>query len=255
MTMDEALAGMGNLGGTFSGTKTASKVNPALTSSIGGYHLMDQLDGIDAAIPLEEDVIILEDSDDGAIEEEPVVDTEAIKFGFGGTFGGTADSFLMSSNSGTRRSSTKGGTFGRSGTLGRLGAEIRDDEVFQETTQSAPITESNSLDEEDDENDLDVIIITRHLLNFRRYGYLICAIYITLCAVITYLNTAGWAHSTLSTFWRIMIITALFDFFVFEPIYMGLVLAYRWLTSEVQEIAPVELHPYEGEERFREDEN
>lgn len=95
------------------------------------------------------------------------------------------------------------------------------------------------------------VIVTRHLHNFRMYAYGICALFCVLCIIVTYLNTAGYNKHTYFDFWMSMIAAFAADILVVEWAYVGLVWLYRWMVGELKE-TPIEVHPFEGEERLRE---
>ena len=94
-------------------------------------------------------------------------------------------------------------------------------------------------------------IVTLHLRNFRLYAYAACALYIGVCATVTLLQTWNWSKAQLNTFWRVMLYAAVVDLVVMEPLYIGLVVLYRYLVNDA---VGLEMYPYEGEERFRDDE-
>jgi len=93
-------------------------------------------------------------------------------------------------------------------------------------------------------------LVIRYLNNYPRYGWVVCAIYILCCIIITYSITAGWTKPTYVNYWYTMLAAALIDLFVVEWVYLGLTWVYRWITGETKE-AHAEVHPYDGEEVVR----
>ena len=156
----------------------------------------------------------------------------------GNLMSGTASSLNKSNNS----------SLGRSNTVARLHADYAVTNTSGSfATEVISTTDDASYTEDDDSSNCsDIILVTRHLDNHRRYGYATCAIYVVLCIIIVYTTTAGWSRAELSSFWRTMICAAVADFLVIEWCYLGLKYLYRWMTSDTAALL-AELHPYEGE--------
>ena len=119
--------------------------------------------------------------------------------------------------------------------------------------ESTDMTATDSFNAEDDSSTdaYSGVIVTRHLGNMRFTAYLVAAVYIVLCAVLTWWLTNDWSKQQLGHFWITMITAAAFNFCIVEFLYVGLVFLYRWLINEDEDDAMNELHPYEGEEEVR----
>ena len=250
LTVDQALEGI-------------TKTTPHLRGSIGGLNAA--LDAVDASIPLQEDVIILEESDDGnsadssrrnsaPTNEDTNMDAIKLSLVSPGSKHQSIDPdikrFSLSDNS------NEGAARGRSNTLVRLRSELHGAEIFTEEDQARAATTTSELtkeaEEEEEDEESSIVIVHRQVLNFPWYGYAICAVYIFFTAMITYLNTSGWSKSTLNSFWYTMICAAVADFLVAEPVFVGLVVLYRYVTGDNG--ISREMFPYEGEEQFRDEE-
>jgi len=220
MTMDEVL-------------EKATKEKVQMGGSIGRAHLDDALDGLDAAIPLDDDDIILEKGfDDEDIElDEDLIDVELE---------------LQESDAAYRHTLTQSH---RGATLAKISADLFDVQDVNGSGEHTPNNHSLSGTDEKDEEEDDVIV-TRHLHNFTHYGYAVCFVYLALTALVTILNTAGWSKSTLGNFWWSMIAAAASSFIAFEPLFMFLIWLYRWLLGDDEDLT-TDMHPFEGEERFR----
>ena len=145
-------------------------------------------------------------------------------------------------------SSRAASSLGRGVTLHQLhqGYSDAQSESIYTSQQSETYSES-----EDYEDYQDLVIVTRHLNNYPRYGYVLCALYVALCCTVTYSITIGWSKAQLRSFWYTMIVAALADLFIVEWCYLGLTWLYRWMTGDTASSAS-EIHPYEGEEVVRE---
>jgi len=121
------------------------------------------------------------------------------------------------------------------------------------TVGSADMTgTTDSFNQDDSSTDAySGIIVTRHLGNMRFTAYVVAAVYIVLCAVLTWWLTNDWASAQLNHFWITMATAAAINFCIVEFLYVGLVFLYRWLINEDEDDAMNELHPYEGEEEVR----
>jgi len=222
MTMDEVL-------------EKATREKVTMGGSIGRAHLDDALDGLDAAIPLDDDDIILErglDDDDMALDED-LIDIE----------------LDLQENEANARAQALTMSH-RGGTLAKISADLIDiGDVSNGSGDDTP--RQTSTTGEDDEY-TDDVIVTRHLHNYTRYGYFVCLVYLAITALATILNSAGWSKPALANFWWAMIFAAASSFFIFEPLLMFLIWLYRWLLDDDDDVT-TDMHPFEGEERFRRD--
>jgi len=250
MTMDDAI-------------DMESKKHSGMTTEATAAHLDAALD-IDRMIPLDESNILLEQGFNDDISDIPIDESHfniELELEESANLDALARSGLSASQSGNQpmsRADSMAGTLtatvGRGKTMAKLTAEL--DKVQEEASSNGSgeddmnATSSPKRTDEKSDDYTDDTIVERHLHNFSMYGYAMCFVYLALTALVTVLNTAGWSKSTLADFWWAMIFAAAASFFLLEPLLMALIWLYRWLIDEDDD-PTVDMHPFEGEERFR----
>jgi hypothetical protein len=233
MTMDEVLE-----------RTTTQKMQ--MGGSIGRAHLDTALDGLDTAMPIDDEDIILEkgfDDDDF----EPIADDEI-----------DIDMELDTPENGSQAPASRMGTMTgtltgtkRGRTLKNLGAELI--ELDESSDGGMPVETATTTTDPEDESYEDNVVVTRYLHNYTRYGFAVCFVYLALTALVTILNTSGWTKETLDAFWWTMLCASVASFFAIEPLLMAAVYLYRWLLGDEENDVTADMHPFDGEERYRDD--
>lgn len=230
--------------------------------SIGRAHLDTALDGIDTgALALDDDEIILEkgfdDDDLGDIEEQDIememVDSMVISDSMGHS-GDDEPAQAALARAASVRTDPNGGTLSgtkRGKTLYNLDKELVDLDELNGNGDVLSTTET-SFDDDDGTYDDDVIV-TRYLHNYTRYGFAVCFLFMAITSLLTILNTSGWRKAYLDAFWWCMLSAALSSFFIIEPLYMLAIYLYRWILGDDDDDLTTDMHPFDGEERFRDE--
>jgi len=196
-----------------------------------------------------DETLNLDDVDFDALLDEPTKDAAAAPMGASMKKEMSLAEMADGWNATLNKSGTAG-DFARAKTLAQLNADLGELGEMEEG-EGMFGTGSSYGEESDDYGEL--VIVTRHLANFRVIAYTICAIFMVLTTIVTYLLTYQWDRAALYQFWLTMMMAFIFDFFFVEWFYIALIWLYRWITMDTDDNDMInEIHPYEGEQEVRE---